>query len=520
MTFFLRISTLAFLTITVLLSSCASFLNGSKQQVKLRTGSEDAKVYVEGEKVGEGRSISLTLKRDKKPKHVRVEADGYKPQNEALVQTNRPFLYWLSWFPFGPPSIFLIPAGDNGPKAYDYNDQYVIRNKTPFPDREENQKFLFLDDLTFSVKQDDLNFAYYDDYDDFKGKQDPSRTFEPEEGVEYTDEDGQDVMNIILNRHNFIDTSEGVFRDKANTVNLEAEIRELDVHYCFPFMDMAEGVDKVYPMKADSRIHFELQSIYDDQLYEETFRTTSGTFTAKKIGEEVMGSMIKDVIYEAMADFLQRSEVQKHMKREERKKPDYDQLTLQLGQSIEGLNEAQKATVTIETGDDGHGSGCVIGRNGYIVTNYHVVASDKENLQVRLNNGMKMDAKLVRKNVYSDLALLKVDNEFEKTYTIPKDKSYEAGMTAYAIGTPESVELGQTLTKGIISGVRDHEGDTYLQSDVSVNPGSSGGALVNEKGYFVGVVSSKIMGYANEGISFSMPAHLVDDRLGVQYEGD
>lgn len=514
----LQWSSACFLAAPILFASCASTFNGKTQTVKLNTRSQDANVYLDGEKAGEGRYATMSLKRDKIPKQVRVEAEGYKPYYTALVQTDRPWLYYLSIFPFG--VLLYPPFYDKGPRAYDYKDKYAVKPDTRFEDRQQDEKFLFLDDLTFKVKKEDFQFRYYSDYDDFQAEAGADRNLKLEEDMNFTADDGEDVMNGILNRHNFIDTSEGVFRDKTNTVNLDAQIKEVDFDLCFPHDFIGDDKDRVNVVKARVLVNLKMESIYGEKLYEESIRTQSGVFTTKEGYEEAFGSTTRDAIYKAMAKFLKRGEVEKQLKKEKYKEPEFQSLTLELGEAINSLNEAQQSAVTVIVGDRGHGSGCVVGRSGYIVTNYHVVARDKDNLKVRLDNGQKVKAKLVRKNVYSDLALLKVDKQFPTTFTIPNEKSYEAGMTVYAIGTPKSVELGQTLTKGIISGVREHKQNTYLQSDVSVNPGSSGGALVNDKGYLVGVVSSKIMGYATEGISFSFPAHLLDDRLGIRYASD
>lgn len=508
-----------FLIVPFLLSSCASYLNGKVQDVKLTTSDRNAEIYVDGEQEGEGRYTDLKLERDKVPKEVRVDVDGYKPEYAALVQSKRPWLYYLSIFPFG--VLFYPPFMDYGPKAFDYKDKYSVRNTAEFPDRQKDQKFLFLDDLTFNVNKEDFNFQYYEDYEDFQSGSGADESLELDEDMSFTADDGRNVMNQILNQYNYIDTTENIFRDKTNTVYLEAEIQELDFDINWPFNTrFDESVEKVNVVKGRAEVNMALKSIYGDDLYETNIRARSGTFTTKDGYEDAFGDVTRDVIYSALADFIKRGDVQDHLKKEERTKPEFDMLTLQLGEAIKSLNEAQQATVTIKVGDQGHGSGCVIGRNGYIVTNYHVVAPAKDDLEVRLNNGQKLKAELVRKNAYSDLALIKVDKQFNITYTIPTEKSFKSGMTAYAIGTPESMELGQTLTKGIVSGVREHKANTYIQSDVSVNPGSSGGALVNDKGYIVGVVSSKVMGYSTEGISFSFPAHLVDDRLGIRYETD
>ncbi len=177
------------------------------------------------------------------------------------------------------------------------------------------------------------------------------------------------------------------------------------------------------------------------------------------------------------------------------------------------LDHVKNATVTIKT-ESGHGSGFLISSNGYILTNNHVI-QEESSIEVLLNSGLIIDAEVVRQNAKKDVALLKVVGKGFKSIPISKEKT-TAGIEVYAIGTPKDLKLGQTVTKGIISGNRVFEENTYIQTDVTINEGNSGGPLINLKGEVVGIVSSKLVGDGIEGIGFGIPIKKALETLNIK----
>jgi len=176
---------------------------------------------------------------------------------------------------------------------------------------------------------------------------------------------------------------------------------------------------------------------------------------------------------------------------------------------------AARNVVTIEA-SDGHGSGCVISADGYIVTNAHVVG-EEETVKITLADGLKATGKVVRVNPEMDLALVKIDADGLTAFQLPGSALAELGADVFAIGTPADKELGQSITKGIVSGRRKVEGHAYLQTDVSINGGNSGGALVTRSGQLVGIVNAKLVGRGIEGIGFAIPAELVTEALQLKF---
>ncbi len=187
--------------------------------------------------------------------------------------------------------------------------------------------------------------------------------------------------------------------------------------------------------------------------------------------------------------------------------------------TIHSLSEALKAVVTIKV-TDGHGSGCIISPDGYVITNYHVISQDTANeMTLFTDKGEQLKAIWVRSNIDYDLALLKISNPKKCTYLMAADSVHGTtiGETVYAIGTPLDLAFGQSLTKGIVSGNRKIDGKNSIQSDVSVNHGNSGGAMINKKGTLLGVVNSKIVGEGVQGLGFAIPAYYIESALNIKF---
>jgi len=178
------------------------------------------------------------------------------------------------------------------------------------------------------------------------------------------------------------------------------------------------------------------------------------------------------------------------------------------------VTESVASVVTIEL-KTGHGSGCIVSDEGHILTNFHVIDRDTSNLQAILNDGTKRKARVLRINPALDLALVKIDSIVTVPLKLSRSETIPVGAEVYAIGTPQDLDFGQTVTKGIISGKRTKNENTYIQTDVPINSGNSGGALINAQGDLLGIVSAKLEGVGIEGIGFAIPAYQVEELLNI-----
>lgn len=157
------------------------------------------------------------------------------------------------------------------------------------------------------------------------------------------------------------------------------------------------------------------------------------------------------------------------------------------------------------------GSGVLISKQGYILTNNHVIDGADE-IQVLLADGRHMQASVVGTDADTDVAVLHISAENLPAIVIGNSKRLRVGDVALAIGNPFGV--GQTVTFGIVSATgRDHLGinafEEFIQTDAAINPGNSGGALINAEGELIGINSAIYSrSGGSQGIGFAIPINL------------
>lgn len=172
------------------------------------------------------------------------------------------------------------------------------------------------------------------------------------------------------------------------------------------------------------------------------------------------------------------------------------------------------------------GSAFFIDKRGYLITNYHVIASEVDpeyegysRLYIKLNipGENRLPAKVIGYNQVFDVALLKSEITAEFNFSFLEYKMAEQGDSIYAIGSPAGLE--STITSGIVSatGRRFLQMGDALQVDVPVNPGNSGGPLISKQGELIGIVFAGLEIF--EGINFAVPSHWIQDFLPQLYKG-
>jgi serine protease Do len=157
------------------------------------------------------------------------------------------------------------------------------------------------------------------------------------------------------------------------------------------------------------------------------------------------------------------------------------------------------------------GSGFIIDRDGYIVTNNHVI-DGADDIKVRLANEKEYDAKVVGRDPNTDLALIRIENAEDLTpLKLGDSNALKVGTWVVAIGSPFGLE--QTVTAGIVSAkgriIGSGPYDDFIQTDASINPGNSGGPLVNLKGEVVGINTAIVA--SGQGIGFAIPIDMVGE---------
>ncbi|KAA1260316.1 putative serine protease HtrA [Rubripirellula obstinata] len=197
----------------------------------------------------------------------------------------------------------------------------------------------------------------------------------------------------------------------------------------------------------------------------------------------------------------------------------YEMVTAAVGPSVVHIDVSRRLTVDQASLPSGltarllpssdQGSGVVVDSEGYLLTNRHVI-SDGEDITVTLSDGRRLPALVVGTDALTDLAVLKVDAKQLIPIAWGDSDRCRVGSPVWAVGSPFG--LDRTVTFGIVSGkhrkVRaSTEWQDFMQSDVAVNPGNSGGPLVDARGTLVGI-NTAIVGETYQGVSFSVPSNV------------
>lgn len=191
------------------------------------------------------------------------------------------------------------------------------------------------------------------------------------------------------------------------------------------------------------------------------------------------------------------------------------QIAQKVGPSVVGISNriSVSSFFSSQRVETGSGSGVVLTPDGYIVTNYHVVRNADQVL-VTLPNGKQVPAKIIGVDQRTDLAVVKVEEKGLQAAVFGNSDNIRVGELAVAIGNPLGEELASTVTAGVISALNrtvDIEEKQFrlIQTDAAVNPGNSGGALVNSRGEVIGINSVKIVDVNVEGLNFAIPSNTV-----------
>lgn len=499
----------------ILLNSCASILNPKYQRITVNADDHE-KFLVNNETAEFAPTGKLKLERDHRGKQITLQKSGCRDQNFVIFPYKRSKLIIMSWVPFG--FFYLIPPLlDFGPKSYSYPSEISLNGKwvKELDNSVIGGRELMLNNVALEINTNDLKYRYFSSFRRFVRD---NETTEPKiannaEAIKVERTVFSDALNDLLVEKGFIDTNQRVLNSSyTNNLYLDATIKGSTFH--------SVGNTMFY---CDLTIEWQLLDYYMQPIYKTRTSSTSGQYLVFIPKSEKNGRYyaIKDAMELAFLEVMRKDEVQALLQRETLlENPD------ELGpifinkptNVVASLGDAIESSVTIKN-KDGHGSGFIISNDGYIVTNYHVVAG-VEDMTVVFSNGIELgDVEVVRVSKSHDLALLKVNLKSIRAFNLNDSKTIEIGKDIFAVGTPTSQDLAQTITRGIISAKRklDNQND-LLQIDASINGGNSGGAIIDKNGLVIGVVSSKIRGEGIEGIAFGIPAYEIFEQLKVVYQ--
>jgi len=253
------------------------------------------------------------------------------------------------------------------------------------------------------------------------------------------------------------------------------------------------------------------------ELYSRYIKAKSQIFLPDQVNtdEEIISSTLENALFEFLSDsaiipFLRSREDEIQARIDSL--PD---IVLNNENHPTDYTGAMHSVVTIQRGEI-IGSGCIVSSDGYIITTKGVTNDNAEELSVIFGNAVRKKCSIIRVNEKFDLVLLKVDTTGLTPLRINTSKKIEVGDETFAVGTPEYDALNQSLSKGIISGKRKSNNVSYIQTDVSINKGCNGGALLNAKGELIGIINERLFSTEYEGIGFAIPAYYLYEALKIK----
>jgi len=512
-------------------SGCATIFLPKNQKVIVKTQTPGASIIYAGDTLGKDRVTIRKVNKNKAFQQVIVSKDGYKSRRycfEAKPLCPGAMISVLD-IPFFP--VFILEQ-IMGHKTRKYKTVQHVPALTALESRSPDEKYLYVNNTAVDAKGADIEFVSYNHLKAYqrsatrrKTKEKP-QTAKDDLMIENTI--FSDELNWGLKKINFIDTTNTIFPNTNNSLYVNATIKKITfsvigkLYSSYSHFRQSKNENAVLGLKMT--IEWDVLDYYKQKICtivtesnsDPTLMVTDHGDIAEAYARAIRSAMAGNLEY-ALMDVRKQLGEKGLLKMVASTGDTLSYLNIKKPAAIGGqrINDFLKSTVSVKV-DDGHGSGVILSSDGIIVTNYHVVAGTKA-IEVIFNDGTKATGEVVRKNPDADLALIKVKRDSLAPLIFSDQKDPEIGIDVWAIGTPKSLELGQSVSRGIISGVRNANNMTYLQTDVKISPGNSGGALVNKDGTVMGIVSSKLIGFGTEGVGFAILSKDVFSKLRLKY---
>ncbi len=535
--------------------SCSILFMPKFQEVEFETDSDSTSIFVRDKEIGSGKNFTGTIER-RGYQVLEVQTPGFEDDYVLITPEKRnPVFYPLVTLDF-----FLLPFGMKNrliynPVSLNYATLQIIPKQTLKHHRDSTERYLQVKKISIEIKDANKDIQFYSirDNDSIEAtmlneinlrKSNEKEALEKEalnlqelpkkqrklitlaqevpkdtttnpifsEDTKFTEE----LFNELLET-GYVDTVNKIFQDVNNTLILQTRIEKVDE---FNIYDLTSS----YRRLGVSMTWFSM-NVYDEIIDSTTVYAfsdpyTGGGYMGIYSGEDyaiMMGSAVKNAFTQLRNDsaYIDKVKVQSDFSSKD------PLLALQKPkQWVTDLADASLATVIVKQQDGSHGSGFAITQDGYILTNYHVISGTYQGkavpLQVILSDGQKVDAQVVRYNTARDIALLKIAQPFEKPFLLLSEKKYKPIMEVYALGAPKSIELGQSISAGLLSNDRNTNNNRLIQLNMSLNGGNSGGPVFDKTGQLHGVVQSKLIGKDTEGVAFAIPSYLISDYLKIQ----
>ncbi len=414
--------------------------------------------------------------------------------------------------------LLVIPAGLSSlgsPNYWVYQEKLELPKLHEYSTRSETGQMLALGSINIELAEGDLKTSYFNNWRKFlKDKPTVSRFSKDDISVEET------LFSFDLKKRlaqtGYVDTTAKVFSNRYVESTLSAKLTSARTCIIGNVLQVTGNVEWTLTNELTG------ENVAKEEIFSESIFSVHQGNT--DLVDDAVRESLADLFERTMVEFIKNPKVNEYINRTSTQYEDisagWDTLIIAQNpdSTLSSVSGAMNSVVTV-VDKNSHGSGVVIGSGGYIITNHHVIQDafrEKRNLQVQFSNGEKLSAEIIRFNPVYDLALIKIEADSLFTLIPLGEEQIKLGADVFAIGAPGSVDLGQTISKGIISGKRVDQERTTIQTDVPINGGNSGGALVYNNGGLIGIVNAKIVGFGVEGIGFAIPANYIETALKLK----
>lgn len=500
--------------------SCLTLFSPNTQNVKIHTNTPHGCVIQNDSCLKESTAI-VGLKKQYSVSVVGVRSPGYYDKQDVVVvkRFNPVFFLNLPFVPLGV-GLFGVMFDFKTEKMFSYPKSKVIETNLLKPNkREPEERFIEVRKVMSRLSEGDTSMNYYRNYNHYlSGKVNSIQKY-----TSLVEEDRIEEMKALvslLKDLGYSDSLNTINIKNHQTVYVDVVINKRQTHV----MNYVNINGFIHINYLEMQLEFSFYDAYgkfltkevckvrsDPSVYQEVFISSIPNAKPKPIYKLPVPRPYESCLEKALVQLLASDRVKEVLLQKSEQIPKEKDSSLRkiiAHQSATpvALPQQLNACVSIITNDKAHGSGFVINEEGYVLSNYHVVVNRKEQLKVGYKDGVTLDAVLVDSSLSRDLALLKVVNGGNTHLVLaPSRDSMSLGSSLIAIGTPVSTTLGQSVSKGIYSGDFILNGNRYMRSNLKLNPGNSGGPVLNEKGEVVGITLAKLVGYGTEGMAFLIP---------------
>ncbi len=499
--------------VAIIFSSCASMFPSGPTKIKLDSEPTGATVFVKGEEKGE---TPLTVEQERSKTVVYdFQKDGYLNKEVCIYADER-----NNWIYLNALSLYFGSIVDgNASKTGLIAKTHIAPELTKIPEGIDTSQSTYFYGLYWPLNEGDtiaissINGKQYGEsvYEERESRGSSSGSYGKEEkdtlDIEYEinrlmSETGIRVPNAV------IDKDESYLFHPDYNYKVIARIKDFRLHENY-LAAHSRPVPNENCLKTD--IQWSVINGPGDTVYQKIHTTEHTFFSAYE--EIQLYRNVKRSYLNLLGDPEFREWMQTPVSNTY---PEDEKLVLNRPVSEKSGPDKVAKSVYVVKADDERGTAIAISAEGYLVTSYNLTTYN-DTIMVLVDDEER-EAEIVRKHAKADLCLLKIDADSLSAIPFDSDVKLETGLDIYAVSMGGTDDFGVSLTQGIISSMRQSGPFEIIQTDVSLNYGNNGGALITKDGQLIGVINAKISAVGIEGIGFGAPAYIIGESLGIQYK--